>query len=70
MVARIKDSKSAADSLAETIQRGLTEQYSANPEQFPCHPKLMKSSSRAADQITGFDNEAPWPGEWDNKTNE
>jgi len=67
MIARIKELKPSADNVIGTIQERLAEKFKDNPDQFPGPPKLIKGCSRVADHISGFDNEPPWGGEWDNK---
>lgn len=67
--ARLTKIGASAQKIAEGVEAALNDQYSTTPEQFPGPPKILhpRSVSTDVNGWTGnFDDEAPWPGEWDN----
>ena len=66
---RLETIGTGAREVAACVEEALQEQYALHPERFPGAPKVLhpRAVSTDVNGWTGnFDDEAPWPGEWDN----
>lgn len=67
--ARLRRVRNSARDLARVVESRLSERYAEVPDQFPGPPRILQPTAPSTD-VNGwtgnFDDEPPWPGEWDN----